>query len=111
MLGVVALAVVAASMSARLGREFTEAIRLQSAADAVALALATGDREAALVVARLNGVRIVGESMVGDPDTGFDVTVTVADGDAESRARASTRMEHVLAADSAVPESGRGVLR
>jgi|GEM_PF-5545701 len=111
MLGVVGLAVVAASMSARLGREFIGALRLQSAAEAVALALATGDRELASAVASSNSVQIIDESMVGDPETGFDATVAVADGDSASRARASTRVDHVVGADSAVPESGRGVLR
>lgn len=111
MMGVVGLAVVAASMSARLGREFIGALRLQSAADAVALALATGDRDLAIAVARSNSVQLVDESMVGDSETGFDVTVTVADGDSESRARASTRADQTVVADSAVPESGHGVLR
>lgn len=111
MMGIVAVAVVVASMSVRLGREFTEAVRLQSAADAVALALATGDRELASVVASSNSVRIVDESVIGDAETGFEATVTVADGDSESRARASTRVDHVARADSAVPESGQGALR
>lgn len=110
-LGVVGLAVVVASMTARLGREFTEALRLRSAAEAVALALATGDRDLASDVASSNSVRIVDESMIGDPETGYEATVTVADGDSESRARASTRADHVVGADTAVPESGQGVLR
>ncbi|MFM7872338.1 MAG: hypothetical protein ACKPBG_11745 [Actinomycetota bacterium] len=84
---------------------------MQSAADAVALALATGDRELAGVVASSNSVQIVEESLVGDPETGYEATVTVADGDSESRARASTRADHVVGADTAVPESGQGVLR
>ncbi|MFM8482242.1 MAG: hypothetical protein ACKOBT_02695 [Actinomycetota bacterium] len=111
MMGIVAVAVVVASMSALLGREFTEAVRLQSAADAVALALATGDRELAGVVASSNSVQIVEESLVGDPEMGFEAMVTVAAGDSESRARASTRLDHVAGADAAVPESGQGVLR
>lgn len=111
MMGVVGLAVLAASMSARLGREFIHVLRLQSAADAVALALATGDRDLAIAVARSNSVHLVDESMVGDPETGFDATVTVADGHSESRARASTRADQPGVADAAVPESGQGALR
>lgn len=111
MVTIVALTVVTASMSARLGREFIDAARLQSAADAVALALATGDRDLAISVAQLNGVRLVDERTVGDADTGFDVTVTVASGDAESRARASSRADPPLLDNSAVPGFGPGALR
>lgn len=91
MIVVVASTVMSISLTARLGREIVGAARLDAAAGAVALALATGDRNLGGLVASANGVRIVDARILGDVMAGFDATVTVADGTGHGRARASTQ--------------------
>lgn len=105
MMVVVASTVMAMSLTARLGRDVAHASQLDAVAGAVALALATGDREVGVLVAAANGVRIVDVRILGDSVTGFDATVTVADTGGHGRARASTRIAPTI------PVSGASVLR
>lgn len=96
MMAVVALSVLAASLTAEVGQRSLQKLRVESAADAVALAMALGDAELGRAVAIRNQVRITELVMTGDHDTGFDVVVTVSDSTSEvshpiGRARASTK--------------------
>lgn len=102
---VVAATVVSMTFTARLGREVADATRLDTVAGAVALALATGDREMGELVASANGVRITEVQLLGDTVAGFDATVTVADTGGHARARASTQIAPTI------PVSRESVLR
>lgn len=94
MMAVVALSLLAVSFTARVGEAHLHKVRVDAAADAVALALATGDEELARIVASRNQVRIVDLDIRGTVNAGFDAIVTVVTNrsPAESAmARASTK--------------------
>jgi hypothetical protein len=101
MMAVVAVSVGVSSVTARVGREQIETFHLETAADAVALALATGDHALGLAVAQNNQVLIVDWEISGNAASGFEARVTVgrfgADQWAEpgrqkyAQARASTK--------------------
>lgn len=78
MMAVVALSILAASLTAEVGQRSLETLRVESAADAVALAMAHGDVELGRAVAIRNQVRVIALEMTGDHDIGFDVLVTVS---------------------------------
>jgi len=77
MMAVVALALGATSVTAQIGRTFLERARVEAVADAVALAMASGDENLGLAVADSNQVRITDLEISGEPDLGFDALVTV----------------------------------
>ncbi len=96
MMAVVALSLLASSVTARVGGVHRHMMRVDNAVDAVALALATGDRDLAQFVATRNRVRMVEVQMTGTVETGFDVVVAVAAIEVPghhyvARARASTQ--------------------
>ena len=96
---------VAVVATARLGRVVVTAAQLDGVADAIALALATGDRQLAVDVAEANGVRAPRLQLSGDVWGGFEALVSVSRNGVEAVARASTKV------DIAIPESGTSVLR
>lgn len=73
----VAFAVGAISLTARVGDRYLEISQIDAAADAVALAMASGDHALSHEVARWNRVRITSSEITGDHESGFDVWVTV----------------------------------
>ena len=77
MMAVVALALGASSVTARIGRIYLERARVEAVADAVALAMANGDENLGLAVAESNQVRITNQVISGEPTSGFEALVTV----------------------------------
>jgi len=77
MMVVVAVSLGVSSLTARVGRGHIENFHLDIAADAVALAMATGDRDLGLVVAEHNQVRIVDWEISGNAASGFEASVTI----------------------------------
>ena len=77
MVAVVALALGASSVTARIGRIFLERARVEAVADAVALAMAGGDEDLGLAVAVRNQVRITDLEISGEFGLGFEALVTV----------------------------------
>lgn len=109
MMVVIAGAVVASTFVARVGARVIAHARQDWAAEAVALALATGDRTLATEVAVANDVRIVDLDLTGDHDRGFDARVSVVLRGSSSLRSSTSRASTEL--DDAIPGSGGSVLR
>jgi hypothetical protein len=77
MMAVVALALGASSVTARIGRTLLEQARVDAVADAVALAMASGDESLGRAVAISNQVLIIDLEISGESGLGFEALVTV----------------------------------